>query len=244
MKLKKLISGGFEKVYEITQSFRNEGVNLTHYPEFSILEAYRTGDTLKTSFIVIEEILSELAKISKTGTGIDVLGDSFFASPKEITFTEALIVSCNHGNCSLNDLSQIYPNLFSANMPEFTKIYKVLTKIIAPHFDDPTFITDIPAGFNPFCKITDGCAMQAVLVAKGMHIATISVDENNLDTVRDRLSEQHEETEITMNTGYLELLALGMPPVSGFGLGMTRLSMLLLPREKQIVRDVILFPFI
>ncbi|MFZ2299601.1 MAG: amino acid--tRNA ligase-related protein, partial [Candidatus Moraniibacteriota bacterium] len=182
IKLKKLIAGGFERVYEITQSFRNEGINSTHYPEFGILEAYKAGDSLKDSFAIIEEILGELVQVSKFSTGVDTLNDSFLTAPRQITFAEALATSCNRDNCSLDDLSQIYPDLFSNNMPEFTRIYKALTRVVAPRFDNPTFIMEMPAGFNPFCKISDGRTIQSVLIAKGMHIATISVDENDMDT--------------------------------------------------------------
>lgn len=244
VKLKKLIAGGFERVYEITHSFRNEGVNATHYPEFGILEAYKVGDSLDDSLAIITEILCELVKANKTSGNVDIFGDGFSATPKKIAFDSALAASCNRDHCSINDLSRMFPDLFSENMPEFTYIYKALTKIIAPRFDEPTFITNMPTGFNPFCKIADGQTAQSVLVAKGMHIATISVDENDPDIIQRRLQRQHVETEVPINTGYLDLLRLGIPPISGFGLGMTRLAMLMLPREKQNVRDVIPFPFI
>lgn len=244
VKLKKLIAGGFEKVYEITQSFRNEGINATHYPEFGILEAYRASDSLKDSFAVIEKILKELAQVSRLGTGVNALSDSFFTAPRQITFTEALAESCGQNNCLLDDLSQMHPELFPEDMPAFTRIYKALTRVVAPHFDNPTFIMDMPVEFNPFCRITDGRATQSALIANGMHIASISVDENKMDAVQHRLQKQHKETKMPINTGYLDLLALGIPPISGFGLGMTRLAMLLLPKEKQNVRNVIPFPFI
>lgn len=244
IKLKKLIAGGFERVYEITHSFRNEGVNSTHYPEFGILEAYRVSDSIDDSLEVIAEILIELAQASRTGVGIDVLEDDFLAPPKQIDFGDAISLSCEERASSLEELVSMHHNLFTDDMPEFTRVYKALTKIIAPRFHSPTFIMNVPKGFNPFCKLIDKGTSQAVLIAKGMHIATISVDENNVHTVRERLQRQSEESGVPMNTDYLSLLNFGIPPISGFGLGMTRLAMLLLPKDKQNVRDVILFPFI
>lgn len=244
VKLKKFIAGGFERVYEITHSFRNEGVNATHYPEFGILEAYRIGNSLDDSLAIIAEILHELAEVNMTNGNANIFGDGFSTTPKKIAFDNALAASCDRDRCSIDDLPRMFPDLFSENMPEFTRIYKALTKIIAPRFNKPTFIMNMPVGFNPFCKITDGQTAQSVLVAKGMHIATISVDENDPDIMQHRLQRQHDETGVPINTGYLNLLRLGMPPISGFGLGMTRLAMLMLPREKQNVRDVIPFPFI
>lgn len=243
MKLKKLIAGGFERVYEITHSFRNEGVNATHYPEFGILECYKASESLEDSLALIKEILNELAQVSRRGIGIEVLGEEFTSPPKQISFHEALALACNR-EVSVSDLVWVRPDLFSKDMPEFTRIYKALTRIIAPQFDSPVFIVDMPEGFNPFCKITNDKALQAVLVAKGMHVGTISVDENNAAVVSQRLQKQNKESGIPINTGYLKLLDLGVPPISGIGLGMTRLAMLFLPREKQNVRDVIPFPFI
>ncbi|MFZ1654606.1 MAG: amino acid--tRNA ligase-related protein [Candidatus Moraniibacteriota bacterium] len=243
IKLKKLIAGGFERVYEMTHSFRNEGINATHYPEFGILEAYRVSDSLDDSLDVITEILNELAAASRSSVGVEPLGDAFSASPKRTTFNEALASAFGRECCSIEELISLRPDLFSKDMPGFTSIYKALTKIIAPRFDNPTFIMDMPTGFNPFCRVMDDRANQAVLVAKGMHIATMSVDENDEGAMRQRLQEQHEESEVPINTGYLDLLRIGIPPISGFGLGVTRLAMLLLPRGKQNVRDVIPFPF-
>ena len=183
------------------------------------------------------------SQVSRRGIGTEVLGEEFSSPPKQISFPEALALACNR-EVSVSDLVWVRPDLFSKDMPEFTRIYKALTKIVAPQFDSPVFIVDMPDGLNPFCKITNDKALQAVLVAKGMHIGTISVDENNVEIVSQRLQKQKEESGIPINTGYLELLNFGMPPISGIGLGMTRLAMLLLPREKQNVRDVIPFPFI
>lgn len=243
IKLKKLIAGGFERVYEMTHSFRNEGINATHYPEFGILEAYRASDSLNDSLGVVAEIIKSLAEASRDGVGVASLGDEFSAPPQRTTFNEALASALGREHCLVEELADLYPNLFSREMPRFTSIYKALTKIVAPRFDNPTFIMDMPAGFNPFCRIINDHAIQAVLVAKGMHIATISVDENDKDIMQQRLREQHERSGVSVNTGYLDLLNVGLPPISGFGLGMTRLAMLLLPREKRNVRNIILFPF-
>jgi lysyl-tRNA synthetase class 2 len=243
VKLKKLIAGGFERVYEMTHSFRNEGINTTHYPEFGILEAYKASDSIDDSLNIIAEILNKLARISAGSSDIEPLDEEFFVLPKRIAFDEALTTALGGRCCSVEELADFRPDLFSRDMPKFTRIYKALTKLVAPQFKGPTFIMDMPIGFNPFCKIIEGHASQAVLVAKGMHIATISVDENNKDVVQQRLQEQNEESGIPINIGYLELLSVGIPPISGFGIGTTRLAMLLLPQEKQNVRDVIPFPF-
>lgn len=244
IKLKKLIAGGFDKVYEITQSFRNEGVNTTHYPEFGILEAYRTGDDLESCILTISMILKELALISRSITNVDALSDDFLMNPKKIPFVEALSTCGGHADCTLENLSEKFSDIFSNDMPLFTRIYKSLIKIIAPSLQAPTLIIDMPKGFNPFCRVINECSQQAVLIAKGMHIGTLSVDDNNIQTVREELQKQHKETGISINESYLELLALGIPPISGFGLGMTRLAMLLLPEDRINVRDVIPFPFI
>lgn len=244
MKLKRLIAGGFDRVYEITHSFRNEGVNTTHYPEFGILEAYQAGYSMVEAFEIISEILGKLATVSKNGKGTAILGDEFTTHPPLIEFNEALAQATN-GHCSCSkDLVQAYPDTFSYDMPEFTLLYKAITRIVAPRFSSPVFLTNIPEGFNPFCQMESGATKQAVLVAKGMHIATISVDENNPEVVQTRMQKQHHEAGVPLNKAYLELLDFGIPPISGFGLGMTRLSMLLVDKAKPNVRDVVPFPFI
>jgi lysyl-tRNA synthetase class 2 len=243
LKLKKLIAGGFNRVYEITQSFRNEGIDGEHFPEFTALEAYLVGDSLDQLYQFLEEIFRKLLATDTSGTLRNVV-DSDNVQLNHLTFVEAMDIACSVRNPTLSSLVSSNSELFDEEMHGFTWVYKCITKIIAPHFIVPTLISEVPHEFNPFCKIVENSTQQSVLVAGGLHIATLSVDEHDLEKVLPQLTNQAEETGISINQELLELYKIGLPPITGIGVGINRLAMLFLPLEKRRIRNSILFPFV
>ena len=219
--LKRLLIGGFEKVYEIGRNFRNEGMDATHNPEFTMLEAYiayKDSDYLKT---FLQELFSFLAK--KFNSKMD------FEQPWQ--------------EKDYDDLIKKYGDFSAQGGP--ASGWELAKKDLI----QPTFVSGFPGEILPLSKTLEKDPARAdafQIVAGGLELVKAFTEENNPLEQRRRFEEQEklratgEEEAQRLDEDFLEALEYGMPPCAGFGLGIDRLAMLL--TNSHTAREVILFP--
>lgn len=252
LKLKRLLVSGFERVFEIAQSFRNEGIDAIHSPEFTMLEVYESGANYHRMMELLEKIVSEVVKECEDGeivNYIDNNGNNMKASYKRpfirLSFRQAFekIVG-PFDNCSLDYLLSTYPDSFTEGMTRFTWLMKVIEKFIVPNINEPTFLTELPVGMSPFVKNSDDktTTERAFLIAQGVFLADIYSDENGFFKLSESLNAQANETGSELNSEYLEIIKIGLPDTAGIGMGLNRLFMLLLNKLPRNIKETILYP--
>lgn len=249
LKLKKLQAAGFTDVFEITQSFRNEGIDSLHSPEFTLLEACKIGATCTDMMELLEEMLSatvqeiySVPKIQCENKAID------YRLPfRRVSFYAAceMYLCVPKEKCVLEEFVTKYPGTFTSGMGKFTWVFKVINKLLAPHFDNPTFVTDIPSGISPLIKsnpIDSQVSNRSALIIAGLDIADVYEDENNPDITSNAMRVQQEEAGVEVNEDHLDLLRFGVPPSSSIGLGLNRFFMTLSGDLPRHIKETILFP--
>ena len=227
--LKRLLVGGFEKVYELNRNFRNEGISARHNPEFTMLEFYWAYADVNQMMDFCEDMLRAVV--------FTVLGHTHVKfGEHDLDFGQPFRrVSMKDSVGELGDDSQRLLERFEA---------EVESKLI-----QPTFITDFPKPISPLSKASPSdpsVAERFELYITGAEIANgfselndpVEQFERFKDQVRQR--ERGDEEAMQMDEDYLRALSYGMPPAAGIGIGIDRFVMLL--TNKQSIRDVILFP--
>ncbi len=255
--LKRLLVGGFEKVYEIGRNYRNEGIDRTHNPEFTMLEAYFAYGDYNGMMELVEQMLYHLVMEVHGQPVIEYQGKAVdFSLPfKRLDFVTALKDAAGLDFDPL-DLEQLRA-WSDARHPEFRKVpdYKLLDKLGGEYVEgqliNPTFLTDMPLVISPLVKAhrsRAGLAERADLYVAGFELAPIYSELNDALDQRARFEAQtlrrdagddeaHEQDE-----DFLLALEYGMPPTAGMGMGIDRLTMLL--TDKDSIRDVLLFPLL
>jgi lysyl-tRNA synthetase class 2 len=255
--LKRLLVGGFAKVYELNKNFRNEGLSTRHNPEFTMIEFYEAYARYEDFMSLTEELICGLlddllGSRSITYQGVDLdftppwrrlsleqalVEDGGFAQG-EIEETAALRAVCErHGVERLENMShgELLVELFEQTVEE---------KLI-----QPTFITQYPVEVSPLARSTEGCADRVdrfELFIAGREVANGFSELNDPEEQRRRLLDQvdkrrqGDDTAQQMDEDFVEALEFGMPPAAGEGIGMDRLVMLF--TDASSIRDVILFP--
>ena len=266
--LKRLIVGGYEKVYEINRSFRNEGMSDQHNPEFTMLEFYAAYQRYEDQMALTERLLHELARCqwrpdttSATSGKYEWAGQIIDLTKKFTRLT--LIDSLRKFNDW--DANQVYDGAFLANQvrsfvgakaDEASRSLDVgvlqailYEKTVEHRLIQPTFITEFPAAVSPLARRCDNnpaLAERFELVIGGREIANGFSELNDPAIQAEVFQEQvqqsrrGDEQAMQYDEDYLTALRYGMPPTAGEGIGIDRLAMLLLGCEA--IRDVILFP--
>lgn len=256
LKLKRLIVAGFERVFEITQSFRNEGIDSVHSPEFTILEAYAVNFSYIEMMGLVEEMIGQIffyCSGTRGNTFCDVkfgnqVNISYVPPFERITFREIFQkIEGDWENCRQDHLSQKYPDMFNMEMTRFTWVMKVFERLIVPHIINPTFVTEIPSGLSPFVRestMNTAVSERAFLVAQGVFLADIYTDENNLVKVVSAMEKQSNQNHNQLNKDYIEVMEFGIPNTAGVGMGINRLLMLLLGNLPNNIKETILYPML
>jgi len=255
--LKRLLVGGFEKVYEIGRMFRNEGIDRFHNPEFTMLDFYWAYADYKDMMRLAERMFENLLKkvfgslrIKYQGKEID-----FKAPWPRIEFTQLLrkYTKINFEEIHLDALKKEAQKL-GVEVPKgglgkteiADELYK---KFCRPKIWSPTFIIHHPIGFQPLAKQLDKDPNKLAnfqLVVAGFELGNAFSELNDPIEQRKRFEEQEKsfkagfEEAQRMDKDFLEALEYGMPPATGFGLGIDRLVILL--TDSYSLREVILFP--
>ncbi len=256
--LKRLLVGGFTKVFELNRNFRNEGISRRHNPEFTMLEAYAAYGDFETMADMVEEMTCHLAEKFCGGLEIEhkdeqgetlrtinlqrpwkranyhdlikeVAGDDFF----DIT-PEARRAKCDELGVQISE-----------KMEDYEVVQQVFEKKVEEHTFDPCFVTRVASELIPLAKVTPGGKTVEVyeLIINGQEISPGYSELNDPDLQRERLEHQaggEEEQEIDHD--FVETLENGMPPAGGIGIGIDRLIMML--TGASTIRDVVLFPLL
>jgi lysyl-tRNA synthetase class 2 len=256
--LKRLVIGGFDRVYEIGRIFRNEGISTKHNPEFTTLECYHAYADYNDVMEMVEQMISSIAQEVLGTTKIKCSEFEINLSPpwKRITMREAI------RERSGIDFTE-FPNvpLLAAKMKEIglhldeglsrgKLIDKLLSDKVEPNLIQPTFVMDYPVELSPLAKRKPNepdLVERFEAFAGGMEIANAFSELNDPLEQRSRFEEQEkmrslfgdEEAE-RIDEDFLLALEHGMPPTGGLGIGVDRLVMLLTGQES--IREVILFP--
>ncbi|HJX69246.1 MAG TPA: lysine--tRNA ligase [Dehalococcoidia bacterium] len=254
--LKRLVVGGFDRVYEIGRTFRNEGISTMHNPDFTLLECYQAYADYNDIMRLVEEMFSHAAKevlgdtkITRNGQTID------FGLPwQRLHLREAIKKSCGVDFEAYPDAASLRTRMTELNMDvDPTKgkgrlIEDLLSTFVEPKLFQPTFLLDYPVEMSPLAKKKRG---DDQLVERfegfvdGMEVANAFTELNDPLEQRERFRQQlqeqvgDEEVEIA-DEDFLQALEYGMPPTGGLGIGIDRMVMLL--TGQQSIREVILFP--
>jgi lysyl-tRNA synthetase class 2 len=251
--LKRLIVGGFERVYEINRNFRNEGISTRHNPEFTMLEFYWAYADYELLMDFTEELVTTVA--------LDVVGSLELSwgehridlrRPwRRLTLREAVLA---HSDLTDDDLAtrermeQAARGLGVERIEERSdgKLLAELYEVTAePQMINPAFITDFPRDISPFAKLRPGSTdtvERFELFVGGMELANAFTELNDPDDQRRRLQEQAAAGGGMVDDDYVLALEHGLPPTGGEGIGIDRLVMLF--ADQASIRDAILFPLL
>jgi len=254
--LKRLIIGGFDGVYEISKDFRNEGMDRTHNPEFTMLELYVAFKDYFWMMNFVEDMIVTIAK-TVNGNLVTKVGErEINLSPpwKRITMYDAIneYTGFDLKGKTEKELIEIAKKLqieVKPNMGIGHLIDEIFSEKVEPFLIEPTFITDYPIEMSPLAKKhrrESGLVERFELIVNGKELCNAFSELNDPIDQRKRFEEQmklramgNEEAHM-LDENFLQALEYGMPPTAGLGVGIDRLVMLLTGQES--IRDVIFFP--
>ena len=254
--LKRLIVGGFDGVYEFSKDFRNEGMDRTHNPEFTIMELYVA---YKDYFWMMEmtEKLLETVAVESTGSSMIKMGDcniDFKAPYPKVPIIEAIKIHTGYDISNMDEKTlRSTAKKIGIEITESMGIGKIIDEIFSEkcehHYIQPTFITDYPKEMSPLTKehrSNDKLTERFELLVNGTELANAYSELNDPIEQRARfeeqlkLSEKGDDEAMFIDQDFLRALEYGMPPTSGIGIGLDRLVMLL--TNNTSIQEVLFFP--
>jgi lysyl-tRNA synthetase, class II len=254
--LKRLIVGGFDWVYEFSRNFRNEGMDRTHNPEFTILEWYTAYKDYEWMMETTEQLLEQLA-IALHGTTELTVGEktiSFKAPFKRISIFDAVKENTGIDISELDEAGlravckQLHIDV-ATNIGKGKLIDEIFGATSEANYIQPTFIIDYPVEMSPLTKkhrSKPGLVERFELMVNGKEIANAYSELNDPIDQRERFEEQvklmerGDDEAMFIDHDFLRALEYGMPPTAGIGIGIDRLCMLL--TNQVSIQDVLLFP--
>jgi lysyl-tRNA synthetase class 2 len=256
--LKRLVVGGFEKVFEINRNFRNEGISTRHNPEFTMVEFYAAYTDYEYMMAIIAKMLLFTARTACGGSSVSYQGREInFEKPYErLTITGAIKkYHPEYDDALLNDRQALVSKLEQLGVAhkagdgigglQLTLFENTTESMLF----DPTFIVDYPAEVSPLARRSEKhpeITERFELYVAGREIANGFSELNDPDDQAERFREQVAQKDagdaeaMHYDADYIRALEYGMPPASGAGIGVDRLVMLL--TDSPSIRDVILFP--
>lgn len=248
--LKRLLVGGFDKVFELNRNFRNEGLSRNHNPEFTMLEIYQAfGDMRSMQELVQALIIGVAEKVFGTlQVGTESQPVDLTLPWREVAYGDLIQEKAGEDWFSLSDQDAFAraSDLGVEIDPEWSRVdltQEIFEKLIEKTLIQPTFVTRLPAELVPLAKACpDDPALVDVfeLIIGGKEIAPAYTELNDPLVQRQRFEEQAGDDSSKIDEDFLTALEYGMPPAGGMGIGIDRLLMLLTGSEA--IRDVILFP--
>ena len=254
--LKRLIVGGFDGVYEFSRNFRNEGMDRTHNPEFTVMEIYVAYTDYKWMMEFTEQMLEHVA-IKVLGTTKVKVGENeidFKAPYKRVTMIDAIKdqTGIDISGMDENQVREVCKEL-GVEQDETMGKGKLIDEIFGEKAEgkyiQPTFITDYPIEMSPLCKKhrnNPELTERFELMVNGKELANAYTELNDPIDQRNRFEEQlsllekGDDEAMFIDQDFLRALEYGMPPTSGMGIGMDRLTMLLTGQTS--IQEVLLFP--
>jgi lysyl-tRNA synthetase class 2 len=262
--LKRLVIGGFDRVYEIGHDFRNEGIDRTHNPEFTMLEFYEAYADYTTMMGRVEELLVRAARATRDSLGDPPVGAD--GEPRHlpdvtppfrrIGWHPSLTAALGTDPLALDDAAlgnaarrAGVPHVETLNRPKLLE--ELFQALVEATLDAPTFVVDYPVELSPFAKPKRGnpaLAERFELYARGRELANAfselndPIDQRRRFDAQARLRAAGDEEASGVDEDYLRAMEYGMPPMGGVGIGIDRLFMHL--ADTSNIRDVILFPIL
>ncbi|PHI19644.1 lysine--tRNA ligase [Lewinellaceae bacterium SD302] len=254
--LKRLIVGGFDGVYEIGKMFRNEGMDRTHNPEFTMMEFYVAYKDYEWMMDTTEELLETVAK-AVTGDGKTKIGDKeidFKGPYRRLTMYDAIKEYTGHDISGMDEaaLLSLCKELHietDKSMGRGKLIDEIFGEKVEHLLIQPTFITDYPVEMSPLTKkhrSKAGLVERFELIINGKEVANAYSELNDPIDQRERfeaqleLAKRGDDESMPLDEDFLRSLEYGMPPTSGIGIGIDRLTMLLTGQTS--IQEVLFFP--
>jgi lysyl-tRNA synthetase class 2 len=254
--LKRLIVGGFDGVFEFSRNFRNEGMDRTHNPEFTVMELYVAYKDYRWMMDFIEGVFRSVA-IAANGRTTALFQDKvidFGPHFQRITMCGSIqektgVDVLNADEQTLGELAKKNGIEVTAAMGKGKLIDELFSELVQPHLVQPTFVMDFPLEMSPLCKkhredprLTE----RFELYVAGFEVGNAYSELNDPIDQRERFEEQlklmerGDDEAMFIDQDFLRALEYGMPPTSGIGIGMDRLVMLL--TDNPAIQEVLLFP--
>jgi lysyl-tRNA synthetase class 2 len=254
--LKRLIVGGYDGVYEIAKDFRNEGMDRTHNPEFTMLELYVAYHDYKWMMELVEQMIFSVA-VALNGNAKVKLGEheiDFTPPWKRVTMYDAIQEYAGRKlrGKSESELRAIAKEMHVEVEPSAGSgkiVDEIFSVKVQPHLLQPTFIMDYPVEISPLAKkhrTEEGLVERFEGMVNGQEICNAfselndPIDQRARFEDQVRLKERGDEEAQIFDEDFLRALEYGMPPTAGLGIGVDRLTMLLTGQDS--IRDVIFFP--
>jgi lysyl-tRNA synthetase class 2 len=254
--LKRLIVGGYDGVYEFSKDFRNEGMDRTHNPEFTVMEIYVAYKDYKWMMDFTEEMIEKVA-LDLHGTTRVQVGDQEidFKRPfKRITMLDAIKESTGFDisgmdEAGLRSVAECLEVALEDTMGKGKIIDAIFGEKAEPHMIQPTFLMDYPVEMSPLCKKhrdNPELTERFELIVNGKEICNAYTELNDpidqLERFKEqlKLSEKGDDEAMFIDMDFVRALEYGMPPTSGMGMGMDRLVMLM--TNQTSIQEVLFFP--
>ena len=254
--LKRLIVGGFDGVYEFSKDFRNEGMDRTHNPEFTVMELYVAYKDYLWMMETTEALLEQVA-LEANGTTQVKVGENtidFKAPYPRVPILDAIKEHTGYDVAGMDEATlRETARKLNLEVDESMGVGKLIDEIFGEccehHYIQPTFITDYPVEMSPLTKAhrsKPGLTERFELMANGKEIANAYSELNDPIVQRERfedqlrLSEKGDDEAMFIDQDFLRALEFGMPPTSGIGIGIDRLVMLL--TNNASIQEVLFFP--
>lgn len=252
--LKRLMVGGIERVFEIGRVFRNEGVDATHNPEFTMIEIYQAYGDYRSMMDLTEQIVADAAQTVCGSLVVPWDGDTIDFTPPWPRHLYAELFA-RHAGCDMRDDSAVEAKARSLDIDTTGKhpdvlVNDVFEATVEDHLQGPVFVVDYPASICPLTKRkrdNPDIAERFELFVKGMELANAYTELNDPRLQEDLFQTQlqglsEEDSMAKMDYDFVKALKVGMPPAGGLGIGIDRLVMLL--TDSRSIRDVIFFPLL
>jgi len=255
--LKRLIVGGFQRVFEINRNFRNEGISTIHNPEFTMLEFYVSYADYQDLIILTEELIAAVATQVLGKTVIPYQGKAIDLTPpwRRWSYHQAILEVNSLDPSVFQDRNKAVEVAKKLNVPVdpkwplFNIVNEIFEETVEPNLQQPTFITDYPIEISPLARRKDtnpALTDRFELYIAGREIANAFSELNDPLDQRERFEAQAaqrvagDEEAHLVDEDFLRALEYGMPPTAGEGIGIDRLIMLF--TNQASIRDVVLFP--
>lgn len=256
--LKRLVVGGFDRVFEINRNFRNEGISIQHNPEFTMMEFYQAYATYDDLMDFTEKLICHVAAEVCGGLVIPYGKKTVNLTPpwERLTLKDAIVKYAGVEHSLLDDRDQSYQYAqqrlgleLDDQIGHGKLLAEIFDEVVEPQLWEPVFITEYPTEISPLSRKNDlnpEVVDRFELFIVGRELANAFSELNNPIDQKERFVKQLEEKEAgdeeahAMDEDYIRALEYGLPPTAGEGIGIDRLVMLL--TNSASIRDVILFP--
>ncbi len=259
--LKRLVVGGFEKVYELGRIFRNEGVSTRHNPEFTSVEIYQAFTDYEEMMTLTEDLISSVCKKICGATKISYQGETIdFTPPWRRVTMQSIVLEVtgidfrsfeNNTDKAISAMVQAGLKITDKGNSVGRLLNEVFEQAVEPLLIQPTFVIDYPIEISPLARkhrTKEGFVERFELFIAGRETANAFTELIDPIDQRERLIEQQirkkegDEEAHSIDEDFLNALEVGMPPTGGLGIGIDRLVMLL--TDSPSIRDVIAFPLL